>query len=156
MAPWCLHREERKKERRRERERREKEKKTLHAYSLFSSSTDTLIMHITQTVTVLSSKTLNPGVEAKGGVWILTDTQTHSVHEKEHFVYQTGLSARLLILMIELTFHAPAHIKKTWPGHAPYESKVREGRGLCCVSTFSCRSGLLCMRPAMLCPGCRW
>lgn len=68
MAPWCLLREERKKERRREREKeKEKEKKT-HAYSLFSSSTDTLIMHITQTVTVLSCKTLNPGVEAKGGV----------------------------------------------------------------------------------------
>lgn len=71
MAPWCLHREERKKERRRERKgerKRSKEKKTLHAYSLFSSSTDTLIMHITQTVTVSSCKTLNPGVEAKGGV----------------------------------------------------------------------------------------
>lgn len=71
MAPWCLHREERKKERRRERKgerKRSKEKKNLHAYSLFSSSTDTLIMHITQTVTVSSCKTLNPGVEAKGGV----------------------------------------------------------------------------------------
>ena len=66
MAPWCLHREERKKERRRERKRRKKEKKT-HAYSLFSSSTDTLIMHITQTMTVLSCKTLNPEVETKGG-----------------------------------------------------------------------------------------
>lgn len=71
MAPWCLHREERKKEKRRERKgerKRSKKKKTLHAYSLFSSSTDTLIMHITQTVTVSSCKTLNPGVEAKGGV----------------------------------------------------------------------------------------
>lgn len=148
-------RRERKREGEREKRGR-RGKKNLHAYSLFSSSTDTLIMHITQTVTVLSSKTLNPGVEAKGGVWILTDTQTHSVHEKEHFVYQTGLSACLLILMIEPTFHAPAHIKKTWPGHAPYESKVREGRGLCYVSTFSCRSGLFCMRLATLCPGCRW
>lgn len=57
---------ERKREGEKEKEK-EREKKT-HAYSLFSSSTDTLIMHITQTVTVLSCKTLNPGVEAKGGV----------------------------------------------------------------------------------------
>jgi len=67
MAPWCLHGEERKKKRRRERKGERKRKKT-HAYCLFSSSTDTLIMHITQTVTVLSCKTLNPGAEAKGGV----------------------------------------------------------------------------------------
>lgn len=57
---------ERKREEEREK-RRKKEKKT-HAYSLFSSSTDTLIMHITQTVTVWSYKTLNPGAEVKGGV----------------------------------------------------------------------------------------
>lgn len=93
--------------------RRKKEKKNPHAYSLFSSSTDTLIVHITQTVTVLSYKTLNPGAEVKGGVWILTDTQTHSVHEREHFVYRKGLSACLLILMTEQTFLAPAHMKKT-------------------------------------------
>lgn len=58
----------RKGEREKEKERGARKKKTLHAYSLFSSSTDTLIMHITQTVTVSSCKTLNPGVEAKGGV----------------------------------------------------------------------------------------
>lgn len=102
---------ERKREEGREKEK-EGEKKT-HAYSLFSSSTDTLIVHITQTVTVLSYKTLNPGAEVKGGVWILTDTQTHSVHEREHFVYRKGLSACLLILMTEQTFLAPAHMKKT-------------------------------------------
>lgn len=55
------------KEREKKGEKRRKKKKT-HAYSLFSSSTDTLIMHITQTVTVLSYKTLNPGAEVKGGV----------------------------------------------------------------------------------------
>jgi len=90
MAPWCLLREERK-EREGESEK-EKERKKKHAYSLFSSSTDTLIVHITQTVTVLSCKTLNPGVEAiKVVSEKLTDTQTHSVHEREHFVYQRGL-----------------------------------------------------------------
>lgn len=76
MAPWCLHREERKEKRRREREKwRNKDgererggKKKPHAYCLFLSSADTLITHITQTVTVLSCKTLNPGVEARGGV----------------------------------------------------------------------------------------
>lgn len=56
-------------ERKREGEsEKEKEREKTHAYFLFSSSTDTLITHITQTVTTLSSKTLNPGVEAKGGV----------------------------------------------------------------------------------------
>lgn len=47
-----------------QKERRGGRKKT-HAY-LFSSSTDTLIMHVTQTATVLSCTTLNPGVEVKG------------------------------------------------------------------------------------------
>lgn len=66
--PWGE--KEREKEREKRRKKEEQGKKNLHAYSLFSSSTDTLIMHITQTVTVSSCKTLNPGVEAKGGVWI--------------------------------------------------------------------------------------
>lgn len=74
---------------RREKKEKERVKRKKHAYSLFSSSTDTLIVHITQTVTVLSCKTLNPGVEAiKVVSEKLTDTQTHSVHERGHFVYQ--------------------------------------------------------------------
>lgn len=69
MAPWCLHREERKnKEKERGRERRKKGRRKLHAYCLFLSTADTLITHITQTVTVLSCKTFNPEVEARSGV----------------------------------------------------------------------------------------
>lgn len=39
-----------------------------HAYSESSSSTDTLIGHVTQTVTEPSCETLNPAGEVKGGV----------------------------------------------------------------------------------------
>lgn len=46
----------------------EKGEKRTHAYCLFLSTADTLITHITQTVTVLSCKTFNPEVEARSGV----------------------------------------------------------------------------------------
>lgn len=82
MAPWCLLRVERKKERRRGRKEEEKGEKNPHAYSAFSSSTDTPIRHITQTVTASSCKN-TPSWKWKLKVVSvqLTDTQTHSVHE---------------------------------------------------------------------------
>lgn len=49
------------------REKKRKGGKT-HAYSEFSSSTDTLIGRITQTVTEPGCETLNPAGEVKGGV----------------------------------------------------------------------------------------
>lgn len=64
------------------RKKREKKKKNPHAYSAFSSSTDTPISHITQTVTASSCKN-TPSWKWKLKVVSvqLTDTQTHSVHE---------------------------------------------------------------------------
>lgn len=57
----------------------------------------------------------------------LTDTQTHSVHEREHFVYQKALSSvpvdtndRADIFFFFFFFFAPTHTRKTWPGHAPH------------------------------------
>lgn len=77
MAPWCLYSEERKKE-----GRRKKEENTrllliliLHRHSWCS----------------LHRAALRPALEAEGGVCALTDTQTHSVHEREHFVYQNHM-----------------------------------------------------------------
>lgn len=64
MAPWCLLRVERRKERK----EKEGEGGGTHAYSDFSSSTDTLIGRITQTVTEPGCETLNPAGEVKGGV----------------------------------------------------------------------------------------
>lgn len=52
-----------------EREKREgKRGGETHAYSNFSSSTDTLIGRITQTVTEPGCETLNPAGEVKGGI----------------------------------------------------------------------------------------
>lgn len=65
MAPWCLLRVEGRKERKEEKVRGGGGKP--HAYSESSSSTDTLIGRITQTVTEPSCETLNPAGEVKGG-----------------------------------------------------------------------------------------
>lgn len=79
VSPPCGEKE---REEKREKGGRKGRKKTLHAYSAFSSSTDTPIRHITQTVTASSCKN-TPSWKWKLKVVSvqLTDTQTHSVHE---------------------------------------------------------------------------
>lgn len=104
------------KEREKEREkRRERKREKKHSYF---STADTLVRRITQTVTGQSCETFNPGVEVKGGSWMLMDTQTHSVYERT-FCWSLGavdINDRVDI-MPERT--------KTWLGNALHQ----QGKG---------------------------